>query len=183
MAVFTRDTTESREALKALITAYTGNPVDSLTVKQNEPSVEGTNDRQIRFDISVKFNDGKLADIEMNLVPTGTSNALGFDIPRGEFYLGKLHSSQSIHGIEYDYSDLKETWQISFFNNRTFFNDDAIIHKFEYYDIDNKVSLAGITYARREGRQEERREIQDEAQNMLKQGMTAEQVLKRLLGK
>jgi predicted transposase/invertase (TIGR01784 family) len=260
-AVFTRDTTESREALKSLIAAYTGNVVQSLTVKQNEPAVEGTSDRQIRFDISVKFNDGKLADIEMNM------NALGFDLQRGEFYLDKLHSSQSIHGIAYDYSDLKETWQISFFNNRIFFNDDAIIHKFEYYDIDNKVSLgglthmvtaeldklanlegkspsdlkeaekwaytmkycpdqtkrdivnkilsqeegismaieslltisrdenerarlltqeknltdwqAGINYAKREGRQE----IKDEAQNMLKQGMTAEQVLNRLLGK
>jgi predicted transposase YdaD len=42
---------------------------------------------------------------------------------------------------------------------------------------------AGINYARREGRQEERQEIKDEAQNMLKQGMTAEQVLNRLLGK
>jgi predicted transposase/invertase (TIGR01784 family) len=139
-AVFTRDTKESRGALMALISAYTGSEVAQVFVKQNEPAIEDAAERQIRFDISVKFNDGKLADVEMNM------NALGFDLVRGEYYLGKLHTSQSIQGVKRDYADLKESWQISFLNNRTFFKDDAVIHRFEYYDQENNVSLGGLTH-------------------------------------
>jgi predicted transposase/invertase (TIGR01784 family) len=138
-AVFTHGTDDSRGALKDLISAYTGSPVASVSVKQNEPAVDGTGERQIRFDVNVKFNDGKLADIEM------TMNALDFDLIRGEYYLDKLHTGQSIQGVDRDYSDLKETWQISFLNNRMFFNDGAMIHRFEYYDKDNRVSLGGLT--------------------------------------
>jgi predicted transposase/invertase (TIGR01784 family) len=139
-AVFTRDTKESRGALMALIAAYTGNEVASVVVKQNEPAIEDAAERQIRFDISVRFNDGKLADVEMNM------NAQGFDLIRGEYYLGKLHTSQSIQGVKRDYADLKETWQISFMNNRTFFKDESVIHRFEYYDKENEVSLGGLTH-------------------------------------
>jgi predicted transposase/invertase (TIGR01784 family) len=124
----------------ALIAAYTGGEVASVVVRQNEPAIEDAAERQIRFDISVKFNDGKLADVEMNM------NAQGFDLIRGEYYLGKLHTSQSIQGIKRDYADLKESWQISFLNNRTFFDDTAIIHRFEYYDRENAVSLGGLTH-------------------------------------
>jgi hypothetical protein len=139
-AVFTRDTKESRGALMALIAAYTGGEVAQVFVKQNGPAIEDAAERQIRFDISVKFNDGKLADVEMNM------NAQGFDLVRGEYYLGKLHTSQSIQGIKRDYADLKESWQISFLNNREFFDDAAIIHRFEYYDKENGVSLGGLTH-------------------------------------
>jgi hypothetical protein len=139
-AVFTRDTEEANKALMSLIEAYTGGTVATLTVKQNEPAVNDIGERQVRFDISVKYNDGKLANVEMNM------NAQNFDLWRGEFYLDELHTSQNIKGVDKDYSDLKDTWQISFMNNRVFFKDAAIVHKFEYYDKENKVSLGGKTH-------------------------------------
>jgi predicted transposase/invertase (TIGR01784 family) len=47
----------------------------------------------------------------------------------------------------------------------------------------NGAKREGRQEGRQEGRKEERQEIKDEAQNMLKQGMTAEQVLSHLFGK
>ena len=40
-----------------------------------------------------------------------------------------------------EYSDLKESYQISLLANRQFFNDGALVHKFHYHDPENNASL------------------------------------------
>jgi hypothetical protein len=139
-AVFTRDDPDSRGALMSLLTDYTGRKVTTVAVKENEPAISDIGDRLVRFDINVKFNNGKLANIEMNMFPHD------YDLERAEWYLAELHTTQSIKGKDRDYGDINESWQISFFNERKFFEDGAIVHHFEYYDETNETALGGKTH-------------------------------------
>jgi hypothetical protein len=66
-----------------------------------------------------------------------------FEPVRLEFYVGKLFTGQDIRGKDKNFDDLKPAYQITFLVNKSFFNDIEIIHKFEYYDSKNKVSLGG----------------------------------------
>jgi hypothetical protein len=68
-AIFTRDSPKSRSALASLISAYIRQPVEVLTVISNEPAAEGLRDRHIRYDIRVRFNGGRLANVEVALHP------------------------------------------------------------------------------------------------------------------
>jgi predicted transposase/invertase (TIGR01784 family) len=139
-AVFTKNTDESRGALTALLSAFTGHKVIDFEIRENEPAISDIGNRQIRFDISVKFNSGKLANIEMNMY------SREYDLQRGELYLDELHTTQNIKGKDLDYSDLKETYQISFLNDMNYFEDGEPIHHFEFYDKDNRISLGGLTH-------------------------------------
>jgi predicted transposase/invertase (TIGR01784 family) len=136
-AVFTKETAESMGALRGLLSAFIGREVVSVSVMQNENAVDDVRDRQIRFDISCKFNDGELANIEMSMNPDN------FETIRDEFYASRLHTSQGIRGEGNDYSDLKAIYQMSFVDKRSFFNDDAVTHHFEQYDAEHGISLSG----------------------------------------
>ena len=64
-AIFTQGTKESDLALKGLISAAVGKEVNSLMLQPNEPPVETPQNMQMSFDVSVVFNDGERADIEI----------------------------------------------------------------------------------------------------------------------
>ena len=64
---------------------------------------------------------------------------------RLEYFTAKLHISQSIRGIDKEYSDLKETYQIALLDKEKLFPDDVFIHTFQYYDPINCVPLDGKT--------------------------------------
>jgi predicted transposase/invertase (TIGR01784 family) len=136
-AVFTKETPESRASLQALLSAFIGRGVANVRVKKNEPAVDDVHERQIRFDISCKFDDGQLADIEMSMNPDD------FEPVRDEYYGSKLFTSQSIRGADHNYGDLKETYQISFVDKKVFYNDTAVAHHFSQYDEKHAVSLGG----------------------------------------
>jgi predicted transposase/invertase (TIGR01784 family) len=136
-AVFTKETPESLGALRALLSTFIGREVANASVKKNEPTIDDVHDRQIRFDVSCKFDDGRLADIEMSMNPDD------FEPVRDEYYAAKLFTSQNIRGAGRDYSDLKETYQISFVDKKLFFNDAAVTHHFEQYDKEHAAALGG----------------------------------------
>jgi predicted transposase/invertase (TIGR01784 family) len=138
-AVFTRDTPESRGALSALLTAVIGRQLTVIALALNEPPVSDIHDRQIRFDISCKTEDGELINVEMSFNPDT------FELKRLEYHVGKLYSTQDIRGQNKTFGDLKATYQVAFLVNRHFFTDKDFIHEFEYYDIKRKVSLGGLT--------------------------------------
>jgi predicted transposase/invertase (TIGR01784 family) len=138
-AAFTRDSPPSQGALKQLLSAFIGRPVAVLAVVSNEPPPLSTTDRQIRFDIRVRFDQGKLANIEMTLNPQG------FEIPRLEYYTARLYSSQDIRGQNKDFGDLTPTYQLSLIGGKRLFNDPAAVHHFEYYDREYGVPLGGRT--------------------------------------
>jgi hypothetical protein len=113
--------------------------VELLTVTANEPPPTGLRDRQIRFDIAVKFNNGQLGNVEMTTHPDT------WEAQRLEYHVCKLFTTQDIRGTDKTYADLQRTWQISLLNESLFKKDKALIHRFEYYDREHNLPLGGKT--------------------------------------
>jgi predicted transposase/invertase (TIGR01784 family) len=138
-AVFTKDRPESRIALSEMLSVFVRRKLSVIAITANEPTIENLRDRQIRFDINCKADNGELINVEMTLNPDI------FEPVRLEFHAGKLFIGQDIKGADKKYNDLKPAYQISFLVNKSFFDDKEIVHSFEYYDPKNKVSLNGRT--------------------------------------
>jgi hypothetical protein len=68
-AVFTRNTPASQGALSRLISALIGREVSVTAISANEPPIDNLRDRQIRFDIACRAEDGELVNVEMSLNP------------------------------------------------------------------------------------------------------------------
>jgi predicted transposase/invertase (TIGR01784 family) len=136
-AVFTKDMPASKEALGRLVSALVGRELSIVTITANEPPVDDLRDRQIRFDISCKAENGELVNVEMGLNPSPSEPV------RLEFHAGKLFTRQDIRGKDKSYKDLKQAYQITILANERFFEDDVTLHTFEYYDPLHGVSLNG----------------------------------------
>jgi predicted transposase/invertase (TIGR01784 family) len=136
-AVFTRDTPQSKGALSRLISALIGVKITVATITANEPPIDNLRDRQIRFDIACKAEDGELINVEMSLNPDPLEPV------RLEFYAGKLFIGQDIRGKERSYADLQFAYQIAILANEQFFPDENAFHTFLYYDPVHNVSLNG----------------------------------------
>jgi hypothetical protein len=91
-AVFTRNTPESQGALSKLLSALIGRELTVSGIIVNEPPVDNLRDRQIRFDINCRVEDGELIEVEMSLNPDI------FEPIRLEFLMGKLFTGQDIRG-------------------------------------------------------------------------------------
>ncbi len=64
-ALFTQETKESNAALRDFISALIGKEVRKMAFVPNEPPVDDIRQKQMSFDVSVVFNDGERADLEM----------------------------------------------------------------------------------------------------------------------
>jgi len=136
-AVFTRDAAQSRAALSGLISALIGRAVTVETIIANEPPVDYLGGKKIRYDIACKSKDGEPVDVEMSFFP------LTDELNRLEYFASRLFVGQDIRGNEKNYSDLKETYQISILAQKLFFPDKNLTHTFLYYDPESRVSLDG----------------------------------------
>ena len=105
-AVFTKDTPASQIALSKLVSALIDREVSIITIN-NEPPIDDLRDRQIRYDIHCKTEDGELINVEMSLNPDS------FEPVRLEFHAGKLFTGQDIRGTHKTYDDLKQAYQIA----------------------------------------------------------------------
>jgi predicted transposase/invertase (TIGR01784 family) len=137
--VFTRNTLASQTALSKLVSALIGREVTIITIVANEPPVDNLRDRQIRFDINCRAENGELVNVEMSLNPDP------FEPVRLEFYTGKLFTGQDIRGIDKSYDDLQRAYQIAILAKERFFPDGDFYHQFKYYDQERQVSLCGKT--------------------------------------
>lgn len=63
--IFTQETEESNLALKSFISAVLERQILTVKIKNNEPVKETRKQKSMTFDVSVEFNDGELADIEL----------------------------------------------------------------------------------------------------------------------
>lgn len=63
--IFTQETEESNFALRSFISAVLNREVKSVTLKNNEPPKQSQKQKSMTFDVSVQFDDGELADIEL----------------------------------------------------------------------------------------------------------------------
>jgi predicted transposase/invertase (TIGR01784 family) len=136
-AVFTKDMPESKKALGKLVSALIGREVTIDVITANEPPIDDLRDRQIRFDINCKAENGELINVEMGLNPKP------FEPVRLEFHVGKLFIGQDIKGKDKDYDDLNQAYQIAILANECFFEDNIPLHTFEYYDPAHDLSLNG----------------------------------------
>lgn len=64
-AIFTQNTEYSNTALKSFISAAIGRSVVKVNLEPNEPAVDFPDQMQMSFDVSVLFDDGEIASIEM----------------------------------------------------------------------------------------------------------------------
>jgi hypothetical protein len=143
-AVFTRSTPESQGALSKLLSALIGRDLTVTGIVTNEQPIDNIHDRQIRYDINCRVQDGELIEVEMSLNPDP------FEPIRMEFLIGKLFTGQDIRGkdvdgIEKSFSRLKRSYQIVFLVKSRFFDDESFFHKFEYYDSERNMPLNGRT--------------------------------------
>jgi predicted transposase/invertase (TIGR01784 family) len=136
-AVFTRNTPASNGALSTLISALIGRVVSVAGINANEPPIDSLRDRQIRFDINCRAENGELVNVEMSLNPDP------FEPVRLEFHAGKLFTGQDIRGLKKSYGDLKEAYQITILARERFFPDEIFLHTFEYYDLVHGLPLKG----------------------------------------
>jgi len=136
-AVFTRDTPASQGALSKLISALICREITVSAITANEPPIDNLKDRQIRFDINCRAENGELINVEMSLNPDP------FEPVRLEFHAGKLFTGQDIRGTDKSYDDLKQAYQIAILVKERFFQDEEFSHNFEYYDSVRRVSLNG----------------------------------------
>jgi len=138
-AVFTKETAESRTALSRLISALIERTVTVDAITANEPPVDDSRQRCLRFDVACKTEKDELVNVEMSFNPRTSEQV------RLEYHTARLFVGQDIHGKDKDYDDLKETYQIAILAKRTFFPDENFEHNFLYYDPKNRVSLGGRT--------------------------------------
>jgi predicted transposase/invertase (TIGR01784 family) len=138
-AVFTRDTAESRAALSDLVSALIGRIITVQTIIANEPPVDDTRQRYLRFDIACKTRKDEPINVEMCFNPKAHEPV------RLEYHAAKLFVGQDIHGDDKTYDDLKESYQISILAKEKFFPDENFAHNFLYFDPENRVPLGGRT--------------------------------------
>ena len=136
-AVFTKNNPSSKGALSSLVSALIGREVYVNSIDANEPPIDNIRDRQIRFDISCKTENGELINVEM------TFNPDKFEPVRLEYHAGKLFTGQDIRGKGSTYNDLKEAYQITILAKERFFRDEAFLHTFVYFDPVHVISLNG----------------------------------------
>jgi len=136
-AVFTQDTPASQGALSRLVSALIDREVSVTDLIANEPPINNRRDRQIRFDINCRAENGELINVEMSFNPDP------FELVRLEFFMGKLFTGQDIRGSDKSYDDLEPAYQIAILARERFFRDEAFSHCFEYYDPAHGISLNG----------------------------------------
>ena len=69
-AMLTSDTQDSREALRSLLTACTRREVSGVKILNNEILPMHLQAKTPRFDVNVTFNDGEVANLEMQFCMT-----------------------------------------------------------------------------------------------------------------
>jgi predicted transposase/invertase (TIGR01784 family) len=136
-AVFTKPIPASQGALSKLVSALAGRELSVIGITANEPPIDNLHDRQIRFDINCRAENGELVNVEMSLNPDA------FEPIRLEYYAGKLFTGQDIRGINKSFADLQPAYQIAILVKERFFPDELFFHNFEYYDRERGVSLGG----------------------------------------
>jgi len=105
-----------RFALSDLISSLIGRTVKVVKINPNEPPIDDTRQKNVRFDVSCRAKGGSLINVEMSFNPASD------ELPRLEYYTAKLLLGQNIRGKKYN--ALKETCQIAIIAKKKFFPDE-----------------------------------------------------------
>lgn len=126
-AMLTENNEDSREALRSLVSACTRREVSDIRVINNElpPAYYGS--KKPRVDVLVTFNDGEVANMEMQ---TGKTDD---DIKkRAEYYKSTLVAGQLTRGKPY--SSVKRVYQVFFLNFVLFPNSEKLPRRYFYQE-------------------------------------------------
>ena len=124
-AMLAADSNESREALRHLLSACTRRQVASVRVLNNELIPSHLKAKSVRLDVNASFNDGEVADLEMQM------NKSDDDLKtRAAIYAAMLLSSQTKRGEPY--RKTKRVYQIFFLNCILFPESEKLPRRYSY---------------------------------------------------
>ena len=126
-AIFTQETEESNEALKSFLSSVLGKEVVKVQISANEPPVDIPAQIQMTFDVSVTFNNGEKADIEMQ----GKDQKYDFSV-RSEIQVARLLNNNAKKGSNWS---AEKVYQISVLNFHPSNGDKSEI---AWYTMKNK---------------------------------------------
>lgn len=107
-AIFTQETKESDTALKSFISSVLNRTIKSIRLTSSEPPVDNTSQMQMSFDVSVTFDDGERASIEMQ----GRNQGYGYE-GRSEIQVARLLNINAKKGSQWN---SEKVYQISVLN-------------------------------------------------------------------
>ena len=124
--IFTQETEESNFALKCFISAALNRKIQTVTVKNNEPPKETTTQKSMTYDIIVEFDNGELADIELQ----SHNNDYDFGT-RAEIQAARLLTNSAKRGNGWD---SEKIYQISILNFKYKNNDNKEVRWYNMTD-------------------------------------------------
>ena len=107
-AMFTQETEGSQIALKSFLSSVLGRKIKKAIVTANEPAVDAPSQMQMTFDVSVKFDDGEKASIEMQ----GQARKYDYAV-RSEIHAARLLNNNAKKGSKWK---ANKVYQISVLN-------------------------------------------------------------------
>ena len=107
-AIFTQETKESYAALESFISSVLGRKIKDLKLTANEPPVDNTTESQMSFDVSVTFDNGEKASIEMQ----GRNRNYAYEA-RSEIQVARLLNINAKKGDDWK---AEKVYQISVLN-------------------------------------------------------------------
>lgn len=107
-ALFTQETKESNAALESFLSSILGRKIRDVRLTSNEPPVDTIELMQMSFDVSVVFDDGEKASIEMQ----GRSQNYDYGT-RSEIQAARLLNNNAKKGSDWD---VEKVYQISVLN-------------------------------------------------------------------
>lgn len=107
-AIFTQETEDSKLVLKGFISAVFEREISRVELKNNEPPTESKKQKKMSFDVSVEFDDGEIADIELQ----ARNQNYDFGI-RAEIQAARLLTNNAKKGKKWD---SPKVYQISVLN-------------------------------------------------------------------
>jgi predicted transposase/invertase (TIGR01784 family) len=137
-AMFTADTGDSREALRLLLSACTHREITGVQIKNTELNPAHLEAKAPRLDVLVTFNDGEVADLEMQMSKTADNIKA-----RAVYYTSMLHSAQSRKGRPYD--EIKRVYQIFFLNEIMSPRRQKLPRRYYYMEEEDHDRLSEVT--------------------------------------
>ena len=120
---------EKREALRSLLSACTRREVAGFKILNSEPLPAHLEAKPVRLDINVTFNDGEVANLEMQMDKTDDDLR-----ERAVQYASILRSGQSVRGQPY--REIKRVYQIFFLNCILFPHSNKLPRRYRYLEIE-----------------------------------------------
>lgn len=124
---FTQKTMESKEACRAFISAVIQKEVVECILVENETKLGYVEQKHFRFDFTTLFNDGQLANVEMQCCKTKDDLRRRFG-----YYLSALVVSQPIQNKEYRV--LKQCFEVLILDFILLEKDKNFYHSFRMRD-------------------------------------------------